>query len=354
MAGNIQQLPPATQAATFVHRFTEDSLSCACYIKCCHFEGCCITAPGRSLESLPYMEDYDPITIQNREPQKQHAGRRSFLDLPPELRNKIYIQVVLSDEVIGMKLNPTIVDHGEEHKWGRDNAWAMLGVCRRLYHEASSLAYKENYFQIYRGSHRDFFITKHPGMPYDHIRFLHIFYPMESSPCNWHMNHMWYHWLKDAEMVRKWFPNLKRLFLKMGYEGFDPNTLYNYYTWAPLLFKQPSESDTAMLERVTAVLRAMTHLHGCKMPGIVQLNFWGYFRDVSSEEYYPADHEPQILNKAILKCAGPNVDFEQYRKESYPMHWITGPTATFFGNERNPAEYENIYEGVRLDSEAGE
>lgn len=252
-----------------------------------------------------------------------------------------------------MKLNPTIMDHGEEHTWGRDNAWAILAVCRRLYHEASSLAYKENYFQIWRGTHRDFFITKHPGMPYEHIRFLHLFYPMESSPCNWQMDHMWSHWLDDVETVRKWFPHLKRLFLKMGYEGFEPNTLHNYYTWAPLLFKQPGESDAAMLKRVTAVLRAMTQLHGRKMPGCVQLNFWGYFHDVATEEYYLADHEPQMLNKAILKVADPNVDLEAFRKDSFPMHWITGPYATFYGNERNPAEYEMDYEGEPSDSEAG-
>lgn len=250
-----------------------------------------------------------------------------------------------------MKLNPTIMDHGEEHKWGRNNAWAILAGCRRLYHEASSLAYKENYFQMYRGNDRDFFITKHLGMPYEHIRFLHLFYPMESSPCNWNMDHMWSHWLQDVDTVRKSFPNLKRLFLKMGYEGFDPNTLDNYYTWAPLLFKQPGESDAAMLRRVTAVVRAMKQLHGRKMPGIVQLNFWGYFHDGISEDYYPADHEPRMLNKAILKAADSNVDFEQYERESFPMYWITGLEAGFHGNERNPAEYETVHEGVPSDSE---
>ncbi|KAL1601700.1 hypothetical protein SLS60_006615 [Paraconiothyrium brasiliense] len=335
---DIQQYP----VNTFVHRHGEEALSCRCLYKCCHFEGCCAKEPGRNLDSLPYVENYTPVDIPNTEPNKQNAGR-SFLDLPAELRNKVYVQVVLSDEVIRMKLNPTIMDHGEMHQWGRDNAWAILGVCRRLYHEASSLAYKENYFQVWRGTHRDFSITKHPGMPYERIQFLHLYYPMETSPCSWAMDHMWSHWLQDVDIVRKHFPNLRRLFLKMGYEGFDPNTVYNYTTWAPLLFKGPGESGAAMLKRVTAVLRAMTQLHGRKMPQIVQMNFWGYFHDENTNAYYPPYHEPQIINKAILKVADPNINIEEYKKQSYPLHWVSGPHAIFYGNEPNPLECEMVY-----------
>lgn len=269
------------------------------------------------------------------------------MDLPAEIRNKIYTMTVLKDRIIRMRLNPTIMDHGEEHTWGRNNAWAMLGVCRRIYHEASTLAYSENFFEVRRGNHRDFTMIKHPGMPYDRIRFVHLFYPAEASPCNWQMDHMWAHWLDDVDTMRKHFPNLHRLNLKMAYEGYHPNTLFNYYTWAPLLFKAPRETDDAMLKRVTAVLRAMTQLHGRKMPLCVQLNFWGFFHDEDTGALHPAHHEPCMINKAILKVADPNVDFEVYRKESYPMHWPKDPDPypVSYEDDGNPLEYDRDFEG---------
>jgi hypothetical protein len=200
-------------------------------------------------------------------------------------------------------------------------------------------------FQVLRGSHRDFTLTKHPGMPYQRIRFLHLLYPLEASPCNWIMGHTWKHWLDDVEMVRKYFPNLRRLFLKMGYKGVYPTTMYNYGTWAPLLSKARGEPKDATVRRMTAVLRAMTQLHGRKMPRNVQINFWTYLHSARSGASIPADHVPYLLNDAISKVADPNVDLEQYDKESYPLYWITGPDSEFLGLEGDLLPYEEDVEG---------
>jgi len=350
----------------FVHRWGEEALSCRCNIKCCHFEGCCSLAQHRDMEPGPYVEDYvsfvfllpvkdvthefqKPTTIQNTGPRKAHA-RLGFFDLPAEIRNKIYVLTVLKPYVIRMRLNPTIMDHGEEHTWGRHNAWAMLAVCRRIYHEASPLAYKENIFEVRRGGHRDFTMVKHPGMPWDHIQFVHLHYPPEASPCSWRMDHMWTHWLEDVATLRNHFPNLHRLNLKMGYEGFEPNSLDNYYTWAPLLFKGPGESDEAMLKRVTGVLRAMTQLHGHKMPHIVQIYFCGYFQDPTGA-IHPADHHPLMINDAILKVADPNIDIDEYSKESLPLHWPEDLLTVGYEGQDNPMGLDMDLEGELSDDD---
>ncbi|KAF1970394.1 hypothetical protein BU23DRAFT_570791 [Bimuria novae-zelandiae CBS 107.79] len=84
--------------------------------------------------------------------------------------------------------------------------------------------------------------------------------PDEAAPPSWNMNHMWMHWLDDVAEIRKRFPNLHCLQLKIGYHSFTPNTLANYVTWAPLMFQLPGEALEAMEKRIIGVLKHYGHL----------------------------------------------------------------------------------------------
>ena len=112
-----------------------------------------------------------------------------------------------------MRLNPTLTNQVKQHARGATNAWAMFAVCHQVFVEASSMAYKQNLFRITRGRHRDLSTPMHlhPGMPYQHIQYLYLFYPLETSPTLWNMDHMWTHWLNDTVEIGKHFPRIKRL-----------------------------------------------------------------------------------------------------------------------------------------------
>lgn len=157
-----------TMPRSLIQAWEEDINSksiCKCDRQCCYFDGCCTVNPTGNRDAAPYVEPYAPVKIIFAEPQSQHTGI-SFLDLSDELRNWADVLTVLNTGATRLRLNPTIMDHGEEYTWGGQNHFAILAVCRQIYHEASPLAYGENIYEIFRGHHHIYRIPKNPGIPY--------------------------------------------------------------------------------------------------------------------------------------------------------------------------------------------
>ena len=83
--------------------------------------------------------------------------RRSFLDLPPEIRNQIYQLSLVSTDPIRLSRCPA-KNYGHLVSQDKTISTPLLRVCRKLQQEASSFVYAQNRFDFERLLDAQFFL----------------------------------------------------------------------------------------------------------------------------------------------------------------------------------------------------
>jgi len=232
---------------------------------------------------------------------------------------------LLKTRVLDFRNYPTLMDRPASRMYGARNKFALLGVCRQIYHETAPWAYGENFYQIDRGHHREFRIPKYPGMPYQMVQYISLQYPYQIGPCCWELNHMWEHWLNDARLITKIFPRVKMLLLKLFYNAYSARNTKYYDSWKPLFSRNPGETEVEMRTRIVKTLRALATIHGAKMPKCVRFQ-WVRFVVPAPQHHgpqlrTPPDHDTEVINDAIPLAWNSKINLEEFDDNRWPVAW---------------------------------
>jgi hypothetical protein len=234
--------------------------------------------------------------------QKTHAfratDRSSFIDLPAELRYRIYELVLLFKKPIRIKTE----------KGGGKAAspcpWAIMATCREIYHESARLYYGGNTFEISRGAFRDFFLPRSLDLPFPLVRTLVLSYPQTMGVgSSTYLSHAWGHFIRDAHQLTAKFRNLDSLKLAMRYD--DPTWALKArsQSWDTILEREPGVSDEEQARRVRGVVLGLNRLEGRRLPAcvsfVVSLETTGMY---GTKRIRPT-HDLERLNEGLRLAA---------------------------------------------------
>jgi hypothetical protein len=292
----------------------DPDVKCSCKLRC-SLQGSCSNNPLRQLDHTLANNPYvrlrallkscqtdslqQPILPPAVFSERDRPGI-GFLDLPAELRNRILKLVLLTKKILYMSLDPTLRSFSQSNMWGSRNRFALLSTCRQIYHEASPLAYGDNFFCIVHSVHFGLHIPQAPGMPFDKIHYLTLTAPNFVEPCTYYLGHTWAHWLQDASCITQRFPNLKRLDLYTHSD--DLNDMCDRDEFWQEIFPDPDVPLEMGAEHIAEIVARLNRIKGIRMPDCVRIK----------EECPTIGHEAglEALNMALMLSSGRHVSDE--------------------------------------------
>jgi hypothetical protein len=261
--------------------------------------------------SLLYVNSHQaPHRIDWISSQRIDQGRISFLDLPLELREMVYLEALSTESAILLRERTGSTSARPQHEIVDENedthiSPALLCVSHQMHHEAIQFLYQRNTFKWNfnriagslsphsgRNSDDAYDIFGHTRSTYRHL--VQNLQPEVKFSRHGDLN--WAHLLRLINVMTGRYKNLKVLHFQVLS---DPGMWY-HGDWARYLSNSPRNplDKQALVEECHKRLRAICRLEGQKVPKYLKVTF---VPQNSLGERYTVPPSQEVLTEALEK-----------------------------------------------------